>query len=118
MVMRDAMAGLFNHLRLKGVSVLTTYEIPQIIGPTMKVSDWGLEFVTDSVLLLRYVEIDGMLQKAINILKFRAGDHDRSFRRFQSTPHGLALEGTFQGVEGISGGAARRSFNSRAEQLV
>ncbi|MEA3189663.1 MAG: circadian clock protein KaiC [Thermoplasmata archaeon] len=116
--LRQSLAGLFNHLRLKGVSVVETYEIPQIAGPAMKVSEWGLEFLADSVVLLRYVEIEGTLQKAINILKFRAGDHDRRFRRYELTGKGLVVEGEFTGIEGISGGAARRSFGNRARELV
>jgi len=116
--LRDAMSGLFNHLRLKGISVVKTHEIPQIVGPAMRVSEWGLEFLADSVVLLRYVELEGTLQKAINILKFRGGDHDRRFRKYELTAKGLVLAGDFTGIENISGGAARRSFGTRARELV
>jgi circadian clock protein KaiC len=117
-VLRQRMAGLFNHMRMKGVSVLKTHEIPQIAGPAMRVSDWGVEFLADAVVLLRYVELEGTLQKAINVLKFRAGDHDRRFRRYELTGNGMAVEGEFAGVEGISAGTARRSFGTRARELV
>ena len=116
--LRQAMSGLFNHLRMKGISLVKTHEISQISGPAMSISTWGLEFLADSVVLLRYVEIEGTLQKALNILKFRAGDHDRRFRKYELTGHGMVVEGEFTGIEGISAGAGRRSFGSRARELV
>ena len=116
--LRESMSGLLNHLRLKGISTMKTHEIPQIVGPAMRISDWGLEFLADSVLLLRYVELEGTLQKAINVLKFRAGDHDRRFRKYDLTAKGMSVEGEFTGIENISGGAARRTFGSRARELV
>ncbi|MCA1819937.1 MAG: hypothetical protein LC620_07825 [Halobacteriales archaeon] len=116
--LRSRLAGLLNHMRIKGISTLVTHEIPQLVGPAMRVSEWGLEFLVDSVLLLRYVELEGNLVKAMNVLKFRAGDHDRRFRRYGLTPRGFLLEGDFEGVENVSSGAARRSFGQRARELV
>jgi circadian clock protein KaiC len=116
--LRVRMMGVMNHLRVKGVSLVMTHEIPQIVGPAVTVSDWGLEFLADSVMLLRFVEIEGTLQKAMNILKFRAGDHDRRYRPYELTGHGFEVGGEFTGVENISGGSARRSVGARARDLV
>jgi circadian clock protein KaiC len=116
--LRSRLGGLLNHLRVKGVSSFVTHEIPQIVGPAVRVSDWGLEFLVDAVIILRYVELDGALRKALNILKFRAGDHDRQYRNYRMTEHGILVEGAFEGIENISGGAARRAFGARARELV
>lgn len=116
--LRKSLAGLVNHLRLLGVTTMMTHELPQIVGPTVSLSSWGLEFLADNVILLRYVELDGELQKAITVLKFRGGDHDRTYRSFNLTGSGLVVSQEFKGVENISSGAARRSVAERAAELV
>lgn len=116
--LRDAVSGLMNHLRLLDVTTLVTHEIPEIIGPVVRVSQFGLEFLVDSVILLRYVELEGELQKAVNVVKFRGGDHDRKYRRVQLVAEGMRIEEDFSGIENISGGSARRSVAQRARELI
>lgn len=116
--LRPALAGLMNHLRLLDVTTIVTHEIAQIVGPTMSISNWGLEFLVDNVVLLRYVELEGELAKALNVMKFRGGDHDRRFRGVRLTAKGMVVEDAFHGVENISSGSARRSLTDRAEVLV
>lgn len=115
---RQQVAGLMNQLRLLGVSTILTHEAAQIVGPTVRLSDWGLEFLVDNVIMLRYVEVDGQLQKAINVLKFRAGDHDRHYRLLQLGEKGMAVEAEMKGIENISAGAAHRSVLKRAQQVI
>lgn len=116
--MRTQLAGLMNRLRLIGVTTLLTHEIAEIVGPAVRVSDWGLEFLVDTVILLRYVELEGELVKACNILKFRGGDHDRRYRRVVLGPKGMSIEADFAGIEDISRGSARRTVQERARGLI
>ena len=116
--MRTQLSGLMNRLRLSGVTTLLTHEIAEIVGPAVRVSDWGLEFLVDTVILLRYVELEGELVKACNILKFRGGDHDRRYRRVVLGPKGMSIEADFAGIEDISRGSARRTVQERARGLI
>jgi len=116
--LREAISGLMNHLRLQDVTTIVTHEIPEIVGPAVRISNYGLEFLVDSVILLRYVELEGELQKAINVVKFRGGDHDRRYRRVHLGSDGMRIEDDFSGVENISGGSARRSVAQRAKELI
>lgn len=116
--LREAVAGLMNHLRLLDVTTLVTHEIPDIIGPGVRISQYGLEFLVDAVILLRYVELEAELHKAINVVKFRGGDHDRRYRRVVLGPDGMRVETPFSGVENISSGSARLSVARRARELV
>lgn len=116
--MRESLSGLMNHLRMFDITTIVTHEVPEIIGPAMRVSEWGLEFLVDAVILVRYVELEGELQKAIAVLKFRGGAHDRHYRKLVLTAEGMAVQSQFAGVEGISGGAARRSVTQRARELI
>jgi circadian clock protein KaiC len=116
--LRTDLAGLMNHLRMHNLTTLVTHEIPQIVGPAVTISNYGLEFLVDNVITLRYVELEGELQKAIAVLKFRAGDHDRKYRVVRLTEHGMVVESEFTGVENISSGTARRAVERRLRQLV
>jgi circadian clock protein KaiC len=116
--LRTEMAGLLNHLRLLDVTTLLTHEVPQIVGPTVNISSWGLEFLVDNLILLRYVELEGVMDKALNVLKFRGGDHDRSYRVLRTTSRGIVVEAGFVGVENISTGSARRGLADRAKDLI
>lgn len=116
--LRQDLSGLMNRLRLLDVTTVVTHEIPQIIGPAVRISNWGLEFLVDAVILLRYVELEGELQKAINILKFRGSDHDKRYRRLRLDQGGVTVEEEFAGVENISGGTATRKIAARAEELI
>lgn len=117
-VLRDRLAGLMNHLRLLNVTSIVTHEISQIVGPAVTISNFGLEFLVDNVIVLRYVELEGELRKAVYVLKFRGGDHDRKFRVVRLTERGMIVESDFQGVENISVGSARRSLEQRVRQIV
>lgn len=116
--LRAQVSGLMNHLRLLGVTTLLTHEIPQIVGPAVTLSGYGLEFLVDNIIVLRYVELEGELQKAVNVLKFRGGSHDRKYRVLELTDKGAVVQADFAGVENITGGTARRSFEKRARGLI
>ena len=116
--LRNDLVGLMNRLRLLDVTPMLIHEIPHIVTPAVRISDWGIEFMSDAVVLLRYVELEGELQKALNVLKFRGGDHDRRYRRVLLTEKGMVVESGYEDVENISSGAARRNVSERAKGLV
>ncbi|MEA3201452.1 MAG: circadian clock protein KaiC [Thermoplasmata archaeon] len=116
--LRGEVAGILNHMRLLGVTALLTHEAPQIISPIVTLSEWGLEFLVDNVVMLRYVELGGELDKAISVLKFRAGGHDRRYHRVTLGDRGMSVEAGFEDVENISVGSARRSMSQRVKELV
>jgi circadian clock protein KaiC len=116
--LRAETAGLMTRLRMMDVTALLTHEVPEIIGSGVRISQYGVEFLVDTIILLRYLELEGELQKAVGVLKHRGSDHDRRYHRMNLVERGMEVEGAFQGVENISGGAARRSVVQRARELV
>lgn len=116
--LRERISGLMNHLRLLNVSTLLTHEIAQIVGPAVNLSSYGIEFLADNIIVLRYVELEGELQKAVNVLKFRGGAHDRKYRVLDVTDRGILVRSDFAGVENISQGSARRTVADRVKRMV
>ena len=68
----------------------------------------SLPFLVDTVLLLRYVEVDSTVQRAIAVMKMRGSTHQKEIRRFEIQKGGLKLGDPFSSREGILSGATRR----------
>jgi circadian clock protein KaiC len=98
---------LINGLRREGI---TSILLSEDRGPDFVRSDKGrLAFVVDSVILLRYVEIDSVMQRAVAVLKTRGSAHDESIRRFEIKRGGLFVGEAFRGREGLLSGITRRT---------
>ncbi|MGA2627261.1 MAG: ATPase domain-containing protein [Candidatus Bathyarchaeia archaeon] len=100
---------LLNYLKTKGLTSLSTWESSQIVGQDFTVTEIGVSFLVDCVVVLRLVEIESTMRKALVILKMRGSDHDRALREFHSTSHGIKLSKPFSGFQGVVTGIPRRN---------
>ena len=66
--------------------------------------DGGLSFLVDTIILMRYVEIDSAMQRAILVLKMRGSDHAKEIRRYRIGKGGLTVLDVFEGREGLLSG--------------
>ena len=64
----------------------------------------GLSFLVDATILMRYVEIDSAMQRAILVLKMRGSPHAKEIRRYVIGKGGLAVLDVFEGREGLLSG--------------
>ncbi|MGQ9515761.1 MAG: RAD55 family ATPase [Anaerolineae bacterium] len=105
--LRSLQYSFINALKREGLTAVITHETPTLFGQTAE-GDMNLAFVADSYILLRYVEIDSAVHKALLVLKLRGSDHAKDIRRFEITPHGIEVQSKFEGREGIMSGSPRR----------
>ncbi|MFN2290804.1 MAG: RAD55 family ATPase [Anaerolineae bacterium] len=104
--LRAAYNHMINGLRRERITSLLVSEDS---GPDLVHGDRGrLSFVVDSVILLRYVEIDSVMQRAVAVLKTRGSDHDKSIRRFEIERGGLVIREPFRGRAGLLSGTPHR----------
>ncbi len=97
---------LINALRREGITALLLSEDS---SPDFVRGDRGrLAFVVDTVILLRYVEIDSVMQRAVAVLKTRGSNHDPFIRRFEVRPGGLVIYEAFTDRQGLLSGMPRR----------
>jgi len=68
----------------------------------------GLSFIVDAIILLRYVEIDSAMQRAVVVLKMRGSNHAKEIRRYEIGSGGLTTLGVFDGREGLLSGISHR----------
>jgi circadian clock protein KaiC len=60
-------------------------------------------------LLMRYVEVESAIQRAIVVLKMRGSDHAKEIRRIEIRKGGLVVTDQFEGRENILSGISHRA---------
>jgi circadian clock protein KaiC len=101
--LREIERNFVNYLKREGVTSILLRENDSLLGQITHATS-KIPFIVDTYLLLRYVEVDSAIQKALIILKMRGSDHHKDIRRFRIGSRGLEVESTFSGREGIMSG--------------
>jgi circadian clock protein KaiC len=115
--LRSLEYSFINGLKREGLTSLLTRESPTLLGEASH-EDSNVAFVVDSYTLLRYVEIESTIHKALLVLKMRGSDHAKDIRQFEITEHGVEVRSKFEGREGIMSGNPRRMVDSFVEAFV
>ncbi len=91
---------LLAYLAERGVASILTMAQSGLVGTHMT-SPVDVSYLADSVLLLRYFELDGRLRKAISVVKKRSGAHDDAIRELVLGGGGLTVGPRLEGVRGV-----------------
>ncbi len=100
--LREMEFDFINSLKREGMTSILLRENNNLLGQTNSLSQ--APFLADSYLLLRYVEIDSAISKAMLILKMRGSQHAKDIRQFSITDKGFEVMQKFEGREGIMSG--------------
>ncbi len=73
-----------------GITILSTLEMEETFDK-LPFSSYLISFLTDDIVRLRYVEIDGQLRKIMMVLKMRGGDHSKDIREYDITSDGIVV---------------------------
>jgi circadian clock protein KaiC len=105
---RESLYRMINALTGIGVTILSTVEMEESFTG-FPFSTYSISFLTDDIIRLRYVEIDGELRKIILIVKMRGGNHSKDIREYQITPEGVVIIGPrLTGFRGLTTGNPER----------
>lgn len=97
---------IINGFKREGVTTLLLGEESR--APSPQQEKGKLSFVVDAILLLRYVEVESTMQRAIVVLKMRGSDHAKDIRRIEIRKGGLVVTEVFEGRENILSGISHR----------
>jgi len=75
-----------------GVTILSTVEVDESFTE-FPFSTYSISFLTDDILRLRYVSIDGQLRKIMVVIKMRGGNHAKDIREYEITSKGVVILG-------------------------
>jgi circadian clock protein KaiC len=106
-----------NGLKREGLTTVVTQESDHLLGSGSQVDD-ELAYLLDSYILLRYVEVDSVIRKALLVLKLRGSDHAKDIRQFDIDSGGIQVRSRFEGREAIMSGTPRRMAESFVKAFV
>lgn len=98
---------LVNGLKREGMTSLLLDEAARLLGAPYRYVG-ALPFLVDAIVLMRYVEVDSTMQRAIAILKMRGSAHVKEIRSFSIGGNGVEVGAPFSGQEGILSGSPHR----------
>src|SRR5450432_2980818 len=97
---RESLYRMMGALTGLGVTVMATVELADSYTD-LRFSPQGIAFLTDAIIMQRYVEIDGQLKRALAVVKVRSSQHSKELREYEITAAGGIVVGPMiKGYEG------------------
>jgi circadian clock protein KaiC len=97
---RESLYRLVGTLTATGVTVFMTAEVPEGFADARFTSE-KVSFITDEIIVQRYVEIEGELLRVMAVIKVRGSDHSHEFRTYEITANGVRVGGPLKEYDGI-----------------
>ena len=101
---REFVIGLTSFIKHQEITGLFTATTSSLMGGS-SITDSHISTLTDSIILLRYVEMFGEMKRGLTVLKMRGSIHDKGIREFSIDKDGMHLGRRFRNVTGILAGA-------------
>lgn len=83
----------------RNITVILVTELP------LNVADVGFgveEFMADSIIMLKYIEVDGEIKRCVSVMKMRETSHDMNIHEYKIGGSGMTVEsGRLEGVDGL-----------------
>jgi circadian clock protein KaiC len=111
---RESLSRMVTALASTGVTVLMTCELEDRYGD-LRFSPYGTAFMTDSIIVQRYIEVDSYLRRLMAVVKVRGSAHSHELREFTVNQSGIVIGDMLQDQEGLLGG---RPTKKRAANAV
>ncbi|MFW9082059.1 RAD55 family ATPase [Pseudomonas sp. P2757] len=105
---RESLSRLVIALTGYGVTVLMTSELEDRYTD-LRFSPYGTAFLTDAIIVQRYIEVDSRLLRIMGVVKVRASAHSDELRLYQIDDNGLQVGEMLHGREGLLGGRPTKS---------
>ena len=109
---RESLLGLISALARAGVTVLVTSELEDRYTD-LRFSPYGAAFLTDAIIVQRYIEVDSRLQRVMAVVKVRASAHSDQLRSYTIDADGIKVGEMLPEQEGLLGG---RPTHKRPQQ--
>jgi circadian clock protein KaiC len=101
---REFVIGLTSFIKHKEITGMFTSTTGSLMGGD-SITESHISTLTDSIILLRYVEMFGEMKRGLTVLKMRGSAHDKAIREFTIGKGGMQMGRAFRNVTGILSGA-------------
>lgn len=100
---RESLAQMVAAIASTGVTVLMTSELEDRYTD-FRFSPYGTAFLTDAIIVQRYIEVDSRLLRVMAVVKVRGSAHSNELRLFHIDDKGIQIDGMVNDLEGLLGG--------------
>jgi len=100
---RESLYRMISALTRLGVTIVSTVEVEESFV-SMGLSNFTISFLTDCIIRMRYVSIDGQLRRMMMVVKVRGGRHSIDLREFEITPSGFVIGERLRGYRALTSG--------------
>ena len=97
---RESLYRLVGTLTATGVTVFMTAEVSEAFSEARFTSE-NVSFITDEIIVQRYVEIKGELRRVMAVIKMRGSNHSHEFITYEVTSKGVTVGGPLTEYDGI-----------------
>jgi len=104
---RQFVIGVTGYAKQEGIAGFFTNTSEEFMG-SHSITDSHISTITDTIILLQYVEVRGEMARAINVFKMRGSQHDKGIREFVITSNGPDIQDSFTNFERIISGVPHR----------
>jgi circadian clock protein KaiC len=113
---REFVISLTSFIKHQEIAGLFTATSPSLMGGS-SVTETHISTITDSIILLRYVEMYGEMKRGLTVLKMRGSTHNKDIREFSIDDRGMHIGKPFRNVNGILTGNPQHLAPSEIERL-
>jgi circadian clock protein KaiC len=110
---RESLARMVSALATTHATVLMTSELEDRYDD-LRFSPYGTAFLTDAIILQRYIEVRSQLKRVLAVVKVRASNHSSDLRLFEINDDGIDIGDKLADYEGLLGGRPKRDRESVA----
>jgi len=104
---RQFVIGVTGLAKQEEITGFFTNTTDQFMG-SHSITESHISTITDTIILLQYVEIRGEMARALNVFKMRGSWHDKGIREYLISDSGIQIRDSFRGYERIISGSPTR----------
>jgi circadian clock protein KaiC len=113
---RQFVIGVTGYAKQEEITGFFTNTTEQFMG-SHSITDSHISTITDTILMLQYVEIRGEMSRAINVFKMRGSWHDKAIREYTISANGPEIKDSFRNLERIISGSPTRVVVDEKSEL-
>lgn len=103
---RESLYRMVGALTRLGITVVMTAELVDAYTE-LRLSPHEISFLSDGIIIQRYVEIDGQIRRVMFVAKMRGFDHSKDIRLYEIGADGIVVGDTLRGRDGILTGSVQ-----------
>lgn len=100
---RELIIGLTSYIKTKEITGLFTATTSTLVGGS-SITESHISTITDTIILLRYVELFGQIKRGITVLKMRGSMHEKEIRELIINEAGMKIHEPFRQLVGVLSG--------------